>query len=265
MATETPRPLAGQASALSALAEGFRDAIVVVVGGRGGIGREVVRQVLELGGRAVVVSSSAGSIEFDGAAFERDRVVTVHADIRVPADLRRLATEIGKAAGRIDVLVNTAGSSTQVPLRQIEALTDELIDDIFRANAIGVLATIRELVPLLRNGRDPVIVNISSVAARTGQGSNLAYAGAKAAVDAMSIGLAKALAPDIRVVGIAPSALATDFVRGRGADFLDATIKATPLRRLTTVTEVAAAVLCAARILTATTGVTIAVDGGRHL
>jgi 3-oxoacyl-[acyl-carrier protein] reductase len=81
----------------------------------------------------------------------------------------------------------------------------------------------------------------------------------------MSIGLAKALAPDIRVVGVAPSALETDFVKGRGAEFLDATIAATPLRRLTTVTEVAAAVLCAARVLTATTGVTIAVDGGRHL
>jgi 3-oxoacyl-[acyl-carrier protein] reductase len=221
--------------------------------------------VLALGGRVVVVSSREGSRQVDRIAFERERSVMLRADIRQPADLRNLAAELDATAGRIDVLVNTAGSSTQVPLRHIDGLTDELIADVFNTNAIGVLTSIRELVPLLRKGRDPVIVNVSSVAARTGQGSNLAYVGAKAAVDAMSIGLAKALAPEIRVVGIAPSALETDFVKGRGADFLEATIKGTPLRRLTTVTEVASAVLCVARVLTATTGVTIAVDGGRHL
>ena len=265
MDSGTSRPLGGHASALHALAEGFRGAIVVVVGGRGGIGREVVRQALEMGARVVVVSSRAGSSGFDQAVFERDGCVTVRADIRVPQDLRDLTAAMAGAVGRVDVLVNTAGSSTQVPLAQIEGLTDELIDEVFRSNATGVLATIRELSPLLRKGRDPVIVNIGSVAAWTGQGSNLAYVGAKAAVHAMTTGLAKALAPEIRVVGIAPSALETDFVRGRGPDFFDATIKATPLRRLTTVVEVAAAVLCAARVLTATTGVTIAVDGGRHL
>jgi 3-oxoacyl-[acyl-carrier protein] reductase len=161
--------------------------------------------------------------------------------------------------------VNTAGSSVQLPLRALERLTDEVIAEVFQSNAIGVLTTIRELAPLLRKGREPVIVNVGSVAAWTGQGSNLAYVGAKAAVEAMSVGLAKALAPDIRVIGVAPSALETDFVKGREAGFLDATIAATPLRRLTSVTEVASAVLCAARVLTATTGVTIAVDGGRHL
>lgn len=252
-------------SALAALTEGFRDAVVVVVGGRGGIGREVVRQSLELGARVVVVSASTGAPQFDRDAFERTGQTTIRADIRVPEQVRQLATEIGAAVGRIDVLVNTAGTSVQVPLRALERLTDEIITDVFQSNAIGVLTTIRELVPWLRKGRDPVIVNVGSIAAWTGQGSNLAYAGAKAAVNAMSVGLAKALAPEIRVVVVAPSALATDFVKGRGKDFLDATIAATPLRRLASVTEVASAVLCAARVLTATTGVTIAVDGGRHL
>lgn len=265
MGDDTGTPERQPAGALAALAEGFRDTITVVVGGRGGIGQEVVRQVRELGARVVIVSASSGPEQFDRDGFCRARQVTIRADIREPAQVRRLAAELGAAVGRIDVLVNTAGSSVQVPLQALERLSDEIIADVFRSNAIGVLTTIRELVPLLRRGRDPVIVNLGSVAAWTGQGSNLAYTGAKAAVEAMSIGLAKALAPEIRVVGIAPSALATDFVRGRGADFLAATVAATPLGRLTSVTEVAAAVLCAARVLTATTGVTIAVDGGRHL
>jgi len=254
-----------QRSALAALGEGFRDAVVVVVGGRGGIGREVVRQSLELGARVIVVSGSTGALQLDRDEFERTRQVVLQADIRESQDLRRLAAEIDAAVGRVDVLVNSAGSSVQVPLRALERLTDDVITEVFQSNAIGVLTTIRELVPLLRKGRDPVIVNVGSVAAWTGQGSNLAYVGAKAAVEAMSIGLAKALAPGIRVIGVAPSALETDFVKGRGTEFLDATIAATPLRRLTTVTEVASAVLCAARVLTATTGVNIAVDGGRHL
>ena len=252
-------------TALQALTEGFRGAIVVVVGGRGGIGSEVVMQAHELGAQVITVSASSGPDAMDQTALTSNGLATVRADIRDPAALKRLASEIDRGPGRIDILVNTAGSSVQVPLKAIEQLTDELITEDFQANAIGVLATIRELTPLLRRGREPVIVNIGSVAARTGVGSNLAYVGAKAAVDAMSIGLAKALAPQIRVVGIAPSALDTGFVKGRGSEFIAATIAATPLRRLTTPAEVASAVLCAARVLTATTGVTLAVDGGRHL
>lgn len=247
------------------LAQGFGGSLCVIVGGRGGIGREVSRQIRELGGRVVSVSSSAGELFPDLSSLKDGQETLFNADIRRSEDLKRLAECISAGPGRIDILVNTAGSSVQVPLRKIDALTDDIIEEVFRANATSVLATIRELVPLLKAGISPVIVNLGSVAAKTGQGSNLAYVGAKAAVDAMSIGLAKALAPDIRVVGIAPSALDTGFVKGRGPDFIEATIKATPLGRLTRLDEVASAVLCAARLLTATTGITIAVDGGRHL
>jgi 3-oxoacyl-[acyl-carrier protein] reductase len=124
---------------------------------------------------------------------------------------------------------------------------------------------IRDLTPVLRAGVDPCVVNVSSVAARTGVGSNIAYVGAKAAMDAMTVSLAKALAPEIRLLSVAPSALETDFVQGRGRDFIDRTIAATPLGRLATPTEVANAILVAARLLTMTTGTTIYVDGGRHL
>jgi NAD(P)-dependent dehydrogenase (short-subunit alcohol dehydrogenase family) len=262
---ETCEEQPSRCAALEGLSQGFRGALMVVVGGRGGIGREVVGQAHALGAQVVTISAASGPDQLDRAALAQTGLATLRADIRVPTDLRRMAAELGAAWGRVDILVNTAGSSVQVPLRAVEQLTDTLINDVFQANAIAVLATIRELTPWLRLGRDPVIVNIGSVAARTGVGSNLAYVGSKAAVDAMSIGLAKALAPEIRIVGIAPSALDTGFVKGRSGSFVEATIAATPLRRLTTVTEVASAVLCAARVLTATTGVTIAVDGGRHL
>ena len=251
--------------ALGSLQTGFKDAIVVVVGGRGGIGRAVVAQCLELGARVIVVSSTCGESHLDLSPWETLQPTTIRANVCDASARKMLAQEIETKVGRIDILVNSAGASTQIPLKALDRLSDELIQDAFSANAMSVIASIRELTPLLKKGIDPVIVNIGSVAAWTGQGSNLAYVGAKAAVQAMSIGLAKALAPEIRVVGIAPSALETGFTKQRSQEFLDATIRATPLARLTTVTEVASAVLCAARLLTATTGVTIAGDGGRHL
>lgn len=258
----TPVPAHG---ALSALRTGFKDAIVVVIGGRGGIGRAVVAQCLELGARVIVVSSTCGASHLDLSPWEKFQPTTIRANVCDTGALKMLAQEIEAQVGRIDILVNSAGSSTQIPLKALDRLSDELIQEVFSANAMSVIASIRELTHLLKKGRDPVIVNIGSIAAWTGLGSNLAYVGAKAAVQAMSISLAKALAPEIRVVGVAPSALETGFVKQRSQEFLDATIRATPLARLTTVAEVASAVLCAARILTATTGVTIAVDGGRHL
>ena len=249
-------------TALSALSDGFRDAVAVVVGGRGGIGSQVVRQMRELGARVIVGSSSSGGDVLDEEAFKREGCAVLKVDIRAPRSVRRFAQEAARAEGRVDILVNTAGSSVQAALDQ---LTDDMIEDVFRSNSIGVLTTIREFAPFLKKGRDPVIVNVGSVAAKTGGGSNIAYVGAKAAVDAMSVGLAKTLAPEIRIVGVAPSALETGFAKGRGEDFLRRTAEATPLKRLTRTSEVASAVLVAARVLTATTGVTIAVDGGRHL
>ena len=248
--------------AVDALKAGFKDAVIVVIGGRGGIGAEVVEQAHALGAIVVIGSSSQGSLELDREALKSTRRGTAHIDLRDPASISQFAKTVGDALGRVDILVNTAGSSIQKPF---EDLSDEIIAEVFQTNAMGVLSTIRAFTPLLKRGRDPVIVNIGSVAAKTGGGSNIAYVGAKAAVDAMAIGLAKTLAPEIRVVGIAPSALETGFAKGRAPDFLKATQEATPLKRITHVREVANAVLVAARVLTATTGVSIAVDGGRHL
>jgi 3-oxoacyl-[acyl-carrier protein] reductase len=160
------------------------------------------------------------------------------------------------------MLVNAGGTSRQAPLPDLE---DTLIESVFATNATGPLKLIRRLAPLLRQGTVPVVVNISSVAARTGLGSNIAYGGAKAAMDAMMLALAKALAPEVRTVSISPSALDTPFAAGRGPDFTARTIAATPLGRLATVEEVATAALLVAAGLSFTTGAVIPVDGGRSL
>jgi 3-oxoacyl-[acyl-carrier protein] reductase len=247
------------------LSTGFDGAIAVVTGGAGGVGAAVVRQLAAQGARVVVASRSGDRLDPDRVAPPGGEAITAALDLTDPASIRAFADWAGVVLGRIDILVNSAGVTRSVPLDQIDQLDDALIDLVMTSNATGVIRLIRDLRPLLDRGEQPCIVNISSVAARTGVGSNIAYIGAKAAMDGVTGALAKALAPRIRVLGVAPSALDTPFAKGRGQDFIDRTVAATPLGRLATTTEVANAVLCAARLLTATTGIVIAVDGGRHL
>lgn len=244
------------------LESGFQDAVVIVIGGGGGVGRAVCAATAGLGARVVSASRRGDEMPKPPAS---GGICDVRLDVTEPDSIAAFAAWIGTTFGRIDVLVLSAGVTRSVPARDLGRLDDDLIDLVFESNTIGPLRLIRDLRPSLENGRDPVIVNVSSVAARTGIGSNLAYVGAKGAMDSMMIGLAKALAPRIRMVAVAPSALDTDFAQGRGPDFIDRTIAATPLARLATTEEVADAVLCAARLLPMTTGVTIFVDGGRHL
>ncbi len=246
------------------LTQGFDGARAVVVGGDGGIGVEVVAQMRSLGAR-VVVASRRSPLPSMLAAPAPGEVAHVALDLTDPASIRAFARWVEETFGGLDLLVNTAGVTRTVPLREIEELDDATIDVVMTSNAGGVLRVIRELTPALRRGTLPCVVNVSSVAARTGVGSNVAYVGAKAAMDAMTLSLAKALAPEIRLLSVAPSALETDFAKGRSHDFIARTIAATPLGRLATPREVANAVLVAARLLTMTTGSTIYVDGGRHL
>jgi 3-oxoacyl-[acyl-carrier protein] reductase len=241
------------------LEDGFRDAVVVVVGGRGGIGSEVVRLAAELGAKVAIASRSGA----DTADLPVDAGFTL--DVTDNDSIRAFCRAIEARYGRVDVFVNTAGSSHQVPAERIDLLDDALIEQVLAENARAPLLLMREMAPLLRKGRDPVIVNLSSIAAQTGGGSNMAYAAAKAALETASRAMARALAPAVRVVTVAPSALETGFVRGRGADYLHKTAGASALKRLASLREVAVAVLCAARLLTATTGSCIEVDAGRHL
>ncbi len=132
----------------------------------------------------------------------------------------------------------------------------------------GPIAAIRALRRLLeRSARagGGVVVNISSIAAVTANGSNVAYCASKAALDNVTRSLARALAPRIRVVSVSPGVVDTSFIRSLDPDWRDEQLARTPLGRLATPDEVAAAVLAAVRDLTFTTGSVVALDGGRPL
>ena len=181
------------------------------------------------------------------------------------ASLTRLAEQLGVTYGRLDILVNNAGLTRFVPHDDLDALEDALIDDIFRTNWRGAFAAVRVCRPLLEASGTGVIVNISSVAGTTGQGSNVAYCASKAALDSLTRSLARALAPTIRVVSVAPGLVEGEYTKAFDANWSQAQAAHTPLGRLANAGEVAAAVYAAYAYLTRSTGCVIPVDGGRPL
>jgi len=133
------------------------------------------------------------------------------------------------------------------------------------ANVRGPFSTIRSFAPLLKQSGDGLIVNVSSISAFTGSGSNIAYCASKAALDTMTLSLARALGPELRVLTVSPAAVATDFVAGRGPAELQKVAERTPLKRIVEPEDVARAILACATHLTVATGSRIVVDGGRFL
>jgi 3-oxoacyl-[acyl-carrier protein] reductase len=161
------------------------------------------------------------------------------------------------------VLVNCAGFTRPVPHADLEALTDDLIDAVFQANVRGPFATIRAFAPLMKKSGDAVIVNISSFAAISGSGSSIAYGASKAALDTMSLSLARVLGPEIRVMTVSPAAVDTAFVPGRTTAMVEKVAASTPLKRVVQADEVAQAIMAAVTHLTSSTGWIIPVDGGK--
>jgi 3-oxoacyl-[acyl-carrier protein] reductase len=240
--------------------------VAVVTGASSGIGRESARLFAEAGARVIVGYNK-------GVARANEVVATLagsgHKAMRLPledtAQIRKVAAAVGEEFGRCDILVNSAGFTRMVPHGDLEGLTDELIDQVLAANVRGPFATIRAFAPLLKASGDGVVVNISSGAAQRGSGSSIIYGASKAALDTMSMALARALAPEIRVVVVAPGMVHTGFVPGRSEEAMLKAAMATPLKRQIEAADVALAVLSCATHLHFTTGSIVNVNGGGHL
>jgi 3-oxoacyl-[acyl-carrier protein] reductase len=237
-----------------------------VIGGSNGIGAATVRTLAESGAR-VAVSYYKGEHRARDliAELPGEGHISVQVDVEDGESVRRAAARVEEVFGTLHVLVNSAGTTEPIPHGDLDALEDEFIDQIFRSNVRGVFSMVRACRAMMDNSGDAVVVNVSSVSGFKGSGSNIAYCASKAAVDTMTLSLARALGPSIRVLEVSPGAVATDFVAGRDRARLENLAETSPLRKVVEPEDVADAIMACVTHLTAATGARIVVDAGRFL
>lgn len=238
----------------------------LVIGGTGAIGAATAR-LLATGGATVILTHRPDDARGQEllATLPGAGHAALPADIADTGTLLALRDALAARHDRLDMLVNAAGFTKPVPHRDLDALDDALIDRMLTVNWRGQFAAIRTFAPLLKASGDGLVVSLSSIAATTGIGSSIAYCAAKAGIDVMTKALARVLAPEVRVLAVAPGVVDTGFVPDRGADFNAKVAATTPLRRIAAAEDVAAAILASWTHLGYSTGHTIQVDGGRSL
>lgn len=240
--------------------------VVLVTGASSGIGRATAIRLAETGFTVVVGYNSRGEAAQEVAAsLPGEGHMALRIAIDDTANIAQAAATVAERHGRLDALVNNGGATTPVPAGDLDGLTDAIFDRIVGLNLRGPFAVVRAFRPLLEKGQNAAIVNVSSISARTGVGSSLAYCAAKGGLDTLTVGLAKALAPTIRVFSVSPAGVDTGFVPGRTHAQLEAVAEKTPLRKITGADDVARAIVACITHLTSSTGIVVPVDEGRHL
>ena len=240
--------------------------VALVTGSATGVGRACAVRFARLG-FAVVVNYSKSEAD----ARETLRLVEAEgvpallfkASVADAARVNEMVAAAKDAFGRLDVLVNNAGTTHFIPHTDLDALTDAVWDDILGVNLKGAFYCTRAAMPLLKATKGNV-VNVTSVAGLSGQGSSIPYCASKAALNCMTQSLARAFGPDVRVNAVAPGPILTRWLEGREAQVAKY-LEQAPLGRAATPDDVADAILYLATGTTLTTGQVLVVDGGRTM
>jgi len=196
--------------------------VCVVTGSSSGIGAATARLYAERGWHVVVnYSREAAPAEAVAAACRAlgAEVLVQQANVALDADCRALAAAVQDRWGRCDVLVNNAGTTKFVGVRDLDGLEADDFQRIYAVNVVGAFQMARAFAPLLKRHPPGAVVNISSIAAATGLGSSMAYAASKGALNTLTMSLARALGPVIRVNAIAPGLVESPWLQnGMGAE-----------------------------------------------
>lgn len=243
--------------------------VALVTGSATGIGRACALRFAE-NGFDVVVNYSRSEAE------ARETLGLVEAcgvkgllhqcDVGSDAAVRDMLRTVERELGRLDVLVNNAGTTWFIDHKDLEELTEEKWDRILQVNLKGPFFCIRAAVPLLRKSGGGAVVSVSSVAGLSGDGSSIAYAASKGALNTMTKSLARALGPEIRVNAVCPGPVDTRWLRAvMTVKELEKRTSHFPMQRAAQPEDIADAVYYLATGTTLTTGQCLVVDGGRTM
>ncbi len=240
--------------------------VALITGGATGIGRAVALSLAAQGVDIVInYSRSAKEAQETAAAIEKTGVgcLVEQADVADDTQVKRLVASAVRRFGRLDYLVNSAGTTHFVAAADLDGMAGEYWDDIMGVNVKGLFFACRAAAPHLKK-TGGAIVNITSVAGITGKGSSIAYAASKAAAISVTKSLAQVLAPEVRVNSVAPGIVLTRWCAGR-EDHVKRLGGATPLGRCCGPEDVAQVVVPLLLSANMITGQTVIVDGGAIL
>jgi 3-oxoacyl-[acyl-carrier protein] reductase len=246
--------------------------VAIVTGSATGVGAATALSLASRGYNLLInFSRSETEAQASQAACQAAGADTllVQGDVALDADCRRLAQAAVDRWGRIDALVNNAGITSFAGVANWEALDTATFERIYGVNVIGAFQMVRACLPQLKVGGGS-IVNVSSIAGALGIGSSVAYIASKGALNALTLHLARTLAPEVRVNAVCPGLITTRwFVDGVGqdnADHIQAQYEKTvPLQTSCTAEDVAEAIVWLVDGARTTTGELLMLDGGMHL
>ena len=248
--------------------------VAIVTGSSSGVGAATARLLASLGCRVVInYNANAAGAEAVAKDCEAHGVETlcVGGNVALDADCRAMAQAALDKWGRIDVLVNNAGTTKFVDHNDLDGLDAEDFQRIYGVNVVGCYQMTRAVREAMEaNEEGGAVVNVASTAAVTGIGSSIAYAASKGAMVTLTLSLARVLGPSIRMNAVCPGFIEGDWLRqGLGDEkyeaLMDVNRKGAPLGRTATPETVAEAILHFVTGPQVVTGETLIVDGGRHL
>jgi len=241
----------------------------LVTGAASGIGRSAALALARAGyDVAINYRSSDGPAREVAAEAAKAGAATLlcKADVSDDASVRAMLQEVEQTFGRLDVLINNAGTTTEAKPGDLDALSVEEWDRVFAVNVRSIFLVTRAALPLLRRAEAPSIVNTASIVGLRPGPQPLPYAASKAAVVNLTKTLALNLGPQIRVNAVAPGWMEGDWMqrmlKDRYEDLMGRRAKATPLKRCVTAEDVAETMMSLIQSNRFVTGEIIVVDGG---
>jgi 3-oxoacyl-[acyl-carrier protein] reductase len=245
----------------------------IVTGSATGVGAATAKLLAEHGCNVVINYTKSVNEAEETANACRNlgvRAITVQANVANDNDCKKLVDACIAEYGRLDHLVNNAGTTKFVAHHDLEGLTADDFQWIYSVNVVGPYQMVKHATPHMRESGAGTVTNVSSIAGVKGLGSCVAYAASKGALNTMTLSLARALGPEIRVNAICPGMIQGKWLReGMGEKRYDATLqhqlKNNPLQKVSTPEDNARAILMFITGSDLITGQKVLVDGGMHL
>jgi 3-oxoacyl-[acyl-carrier protein] reductase len=244
--------------------------VALVTGGGTGIGR-ATSLMLAAEGAAVAVNYSRSREDAERTVADVRahgvRAVACQADVADDGAVTRMFDSVVGELGRLDFLINNAGTTRPVPLADVDAITPEDFQRIYAVNVNGVFWCCRAAIRHMRSAGGHRaggghIVTVSSLAGFSGQGSSLVYGSSKAAAIALTRGLAASHAPDIQVNAVAPGLVETRWIKDFSPETIQAIAGQIPMGRVAQPQDVADAIF-GLLVSSYITGEVVLVSGGR--